>query len=291
MKRCLKCSSIFDSDSWNCNNCGWAPKLVDGNYTFSPDSESLEDSYNPDWYRELSTLEGKNFWFLARNRLIKWFAGRFLVNSDKYLEVGCGTGFVLQMMGTVLPDCNVYATEVQLVGLRFAKKRVTRKVTFSQMDACAIPFQQEFDVIGAFDVLEHIRDDEVAISQIINALNNSGYLILTVPQHMFLWSSYDEVGCHFRRYARGEMEKKLSVAGFTIIVSTSFNSFLLPLMLLSRYFRMNSKDDSIDVLKELRLPNFLNEIFFFVMFVEFLIIRMGFSFPFGGSRLIIARKI
>jgi SAM-dependent methyltransferase len=55
-----------------------------------------------------------------------------------------------------------------------------------QMDARKIPFESEFDVIGAFDVLEHIEEDEKALAQIFHAVLPGGGLILTVPQHRFL---------------------------------------------------------------------------------------------------------
>ncbi len=74
-----------------------------------------------------------------------------------------------------------------------------------QFDACAIPYKAEFDVIGAFDVIEHIEEDTAALTQMYQALKPGGGLLITVPQHRFLWSAVDEMSYHKRRYHRNEL--------------------------------------------------------------------------------------
>ena len=64
------------------------------------------------------------------------------------------------------------------------------------MDARRIPFEDEFDVIGAFDVLEHIKEDEQVLVQMHRAVKSGGGIMLTVPQHMFLWSEQDVQAHH-----------------------------------------------------------------------------------------------
>lgn len=291
MKCCLSCSAEIPGDAWKCGQCGWAPEISRDAVLFAPHISGAGESYDPAWYEELASLESRNFWFVARNRLIQWLAVRHFSRSGKYLEVGCGTGFVLQMLNKTFPGWTVFATEAQPEGIEFAKNRVTREVTFYQMDACAIPFREEFDVIGAFDVIEHIRDDIMAISQIHAALKPGGFFILSVPQHMFLWSKYDEVGCHFRRYSSQELREKLAAAGFSIMESTSFNSLLLPLMAASRYLIKNKDEASVDVLQELRLKPIVNFLLSAVLNLEFQLIRLGVRWPAGGSRLVVAKKI
>jgi SAM-dependent methyltransferase len=238
----------------------------------------------------LARLEAGNFWFVARNRLIRWMVMRYLLANGSYLEVGCGTGFVLQMLCKTFPKWRIYATEAQPEGIGFARQRVPADVSFFQMDACNIPFRDEFDAIGAFDVIEHIPDDVAAIAQIFSALKPGGHFVLSVPQHMFLWSKYDEAGCHFRRYSAAEIESKLKVAGFSIVVSTSFNSLLLPLMMLSRAMKKGDGAGQVDVLEELRLSSTVNTALSIILRIEFLLIRFGVRFPVGGSRIVVAQK-
>lgn len=290
MKTCLECNSEIKGDIWICKKCHWVPESSGDITLFAPDIIGAGESYDPAWYEELATLESGNFWFVARNRLIQWLAKQYCNMHGKYLEIGCGTGFVLQMLEKTFPDWEIYATEAQTDGIGFARKRATNKATFFQLDACAIPFRNEFDVIGAFDVIEHIRDDVKAINQIYAALNPAGYFVLCVPQHMFLWSRFDEVGCHFRRYSSGELVTKLQSAGFHIVVSTSFNTLLLPLLAISRFFKRRNYGMDLDVLDELRMSNIANYILSSVLYVEFLLVRLGIRWPVGGSRIVVAQK-
>ena len=151
--------------------------------------------------------------------------------------------------------------------------------------------KKEFEVVGAFDVLEHIRDDLKAIKKINSALKSKSFFILSVPQHMFLWSQYDEFGCHFRRYSKNEIESKLRKSGFRILHSTSFNSLLLPIMAISRIFKQGTMYNNKNVLSELKIHPFTNLILSLILKLEFRFIRLGVNFAFGGSRMIVCQKL
>ena len=289
MKKCLSCGGTKLEDGWICTKCGWQPEWIGNVVLFAPHISGKSEGYDPAWYDELAALEAKNFWFVARNRLIRWLAQRHLTASKNYLEVGCGTGFVLQMLDRTFPDWQIFATEAQPEGIQFARSRVP-DCTYYQMDACEIPFREEYDVIGAFDVIEHIKDDVGAISQIHAALKPGGFFILSVPQHMFLWSRYDEVGHHFRRYSVAELQDRLRSAGFVIRTSTSFNSVLLPLMLLSRWSMNRKSAEKFDMLGELRIPGTINYLMSVALLIEYGLLRLGIRFPVGGSRMVVAQK-
>jgi SAM-dependent methyltransferase len=291
MKICLTCSSHISDKSWQCVNCGWNPAQNSDVVYFAPHISGATEGYDPAWYEELARLEINNFWFVARNRLIRWLAQQHLPNRANYMELGCGTGFVLQMLNKTFPHWCMSATEAQPEGIEFARSRVSSAVKFFQLDACAIPFRDEFDAVGAFDVIEHIRDDIKAIEQIYASLKPNGLFLLSVPQHMFLWSAYDEAGCHFRRYSARELKEKLEQAGFEILESMSFNSLLLPLMMLSRIRKKRGPRVNVDVLEELRLPRTLNLGLSVILQIEYFMLRYGIRFPFGGSRIVVARKI
>lgn len=290
MRLCLSCGTGLGVETWRCVECGWQPGRAGDVVLFAPHISGESEGYDPAWYDKLVELEVKNFWFVSRNRLIQWLARRHLPARGTYMEVGCGTGFVLQMLHRTFPDWRIFATEAQPEGIQFARGRVPSG-TFYQMDACAIPFREEFDVIGAFDVIEHIKDDVGAIGQIHQALKPNGFFIVSVPQHMFLWSRYDEVAHHFRRYRVSELHDKLRAAGFVIQSSTSFNSVLFPLMLLSRWLMNRSQPANFDVLGEMRISRASNTLMSAALRVEYWLLRLGVRFPFGGSRIVVAQKV
>jgi len=237
----------------------------------------------------LAKLEDTNFWFRARNDLIIWAFNAYKPNAHSFLEVGCGTGFVLSGIAKAYSDMVLNGSEIFLDGLSYAIERVPT-ASFMQMDARRIPFLEEFDTIGAFDVLEHIDEDEVVLTQLYKALKPNGVLLLTVPQHPWLWSAADEYACHMRRYKAKELFDKIRRSGFKVLRTSSFVSLLLPAMLLSRFKRHQLNAD-YDAIAELSLPRILNDLFLFVMRLECWLIRLGLNFPIGGSRLLIAKKV
>ena len=206
----------------------------------------------------------------------------------RYLEIGCGTGYVLAGVAQAYPTAALVGSEVFSVGLPYAASRV-KAAELVQMDARRIPYVDEFDVIGAFDVLEHIEEDEVVLAAMSRALRPGGGIAITVPQHPWLWSVADESACHVRRYKIGELREKVLRAGFNVAFETSFVSFLLPAMLASRLTKQRAKA-GVDSMSELSLPPLLNRAFEIVMDMERHLIRSGLRLELGGSRLLIATK-
>lgn len=288
MKRCLQCSISYTSGGWNCPACGFAPPRAEGIPILAPELAQGGAGFQPEAFAELASLEAGNFWFRARNRLIVWALRRHFPDMRRYLEVGCGTGYVLAGVAKAYPQAQLTGSEVFSVGLPYAARRV-QKAELLQMDARHLPYENEFDVIGAFDVLEHIEEDEMVLSEMKRALRSDGGIILTVPQHPRLWSQQDEYACHVRRYKMGELRNKVKQAGFRVVFETSFVSLLLPAMAASRLLQ-SKKQFVDDEMAELRLPKLLNSAFETVMKAERFLIRMGVRFPIGGSDLLVAKK-
>ena len=288
MKICAFCGSQHTHPKFICNACGREPKMIDGYRAFAPELATANAGYEPSFYAELVRLEAKNFWFRSRNRLILWALQRYFPKAASFLEMGCGTGFVLAAIERALPNLAIQGSEIFIQGLELADQRLDRTELF-QMDARHMPFTQEFDVIGSFDVLEHIEEDQVVLSEMYRAVRPGGGILLTVPQHPWLWSQADAFAHHVRRYPAKQLRHKVEQAGFKVIYTTSFVSLLLPLMLLSRSQQQQPKAD-YDPLAELRIKGWLNALLEKILTVEFRMIRSGVSFPAGGSLLLIAKK-
>lgn len=288
MKRCPGCLANHASVDWNCPDCGFAPPVIEKFHAFAPDLVHGGASFQPEAYAEMAALEAGNFWFRGRNQLIVWALQRHFPRMRRYLEIGCGTGYVLAGVAQAYPEAELTGSEVFSVGLPYAARRV-EKAELLQMDARCIPYVEEFDVIGAFDVLEHIEEDEAVLAEMLRAIKPGGGILLTVPQHPWLWSGQDEYACHVRRYHMSELRKKVQRAGFQIEFETSFVSLLLPAMLASRLIQKRGQRQG-DPMAELRLPAPLNRIFEVIMDLERQIIQIGVRFALGGSRLLIAKK-
>ena len=284
---CPRCCMCLE-DNWACPNCHWEAVKLDGYLAFAPTLAQNNTGFRPEYFTDLAVLEEKNFWFRSRNRLIVWALGRYFSGAASFLEIGCGTGYVLAGIMSAFPGMQLFGSEIYTAGLGFSSARAP-KATLFQMDACEIPFKDEFDVIGTFDVLEHIEEDECVLQQLYRAVRPGGGIILTVPQHSFLWSQQDEAACHARRYSKHELKKKVEAAGFEVKMTTSFVSLLLPLMLLSR-LRKRVPEEHYDPMAELRLGSMVNSILEGIMNIERVLTQCGVRFPLGGSLLLVAGK-
>lgn len=287
MKRCPNCHERFESADWRCLSCGWQPLQQDG-HTLLVEHEQGISGYKGEYFAPLAAVEAGNFWFEARNRVIIHALRRCFPHMRSFLEIGCGTGFVLQAVRAAFPQAAISGAEYYAQGLRFAQSRVP-DAAFYQLDARTMPFEAEFDVIGAFDVIEHIKEDEQVLAQMFQAVKPGGGIALTVPQHHWLWSVADEYKQHERRYERGDLMAKVERAGFKVAYTTSFVSLLLPAMYASR-FMQNKAEERPDRMTEFNIGGTANTLFNTVMQAETALIGRGLRFRLGGSRLMIAQK-
>lgn len=244
-------------------------------------------SFDPRHFEKLYELEERSFWFRGRSDLINWAIARYLPEARNFLEIGCGTGYVLKRLHAACPRLALTGSELFGEGLAYAERRLGSAAKLIQLDATRLPYEAQFDAIGAFDVIEHIEDDECVLRNAHAALKPGGGLFVTVPQHAWLWSETDVSACHVRRYSRSELRSKLEISGFDVARITSFVSVLLPAMLLSRK-RKHAGDSGIDA--ELNLPAAVNAIGYATLRLEKMLIRLGIDLPVGGSLLAIARK-
>ena len=286
---CPSCESSFKITTKVCPTCGFTPEIHDGFECWAPELALEGDGFNPDCFSSLARNEEGHFWFAARNRLILWSLKKYFSQLGSFLEVGCGTGYVLRGVAKSFSDANLFGSEIFVSGLKFAAARV-QCATLVQMDARRVPYFKEFDVVAAFDVLEHINEDGKALLGLYSAVKPGGGVVLTVPQHTWLWSRADDCACHKRRYSCRELHALVESAGFRIIRSTSFVSLLLPAMIISRFQRWKEVPQENEQSNEFNLHPLLNSILFGILLVEEFMIRCGFNFPFGGSRLVVARR-
>ena len=271
--------------SWSCGACGYVPRTFADVPLLAPE---VADGFSPGSFDLLAEAEAKSFWFRQRNALIVETISRHAPGAASFLEIGCGNGYVLAAVREALPDMDVAGAELHPEGLAHARRRLP-EVPLLQLDARRLPFVGEFDVVGAFDVLEHIDDDRAALLSIHRALSEDGMLVITVPQHPWLWSAVDEAARHRRRYTRRTLRELLAATGFRVVLTTSFVSTLLPLMAASRLAE-RLRSAPYDEMREHRSAERLGPLLERPLMVERALIRRGGRLPAGGSLLAVARR-
>ncbi|OHB69704.1 MAG: hypothetical protein A2W23_10265 [Planctomycetes bacterium RBG_16_43_13] len=213
------------------------------------------------------------------------------IPSARFFEIGCGTGTFLRTISSSDSSLVLLGSEIYLRGLRSAILQCPN-VEFIQLDATAIPFESEFDAIGSFDVIEHIDDDIAVLRGIQQALKPGGRLILTVPQHQFMWGNLDEFLHHRRRYSREDLLNKIESAGMQVNYVTSFVFMLFPLMLVSRLIYRKRKEQATvaEFNQQVRFNPIINRIFDWIMRIDEAMIARRWSLPWGGTLLVVAQK-
>lgn len=194
-------------------------------------SADAHATYDPAFFAMLFAIEDQHFWFRARNRVLATLLQQVtapLPPTYRMLEVGCGTGNTVRVAEQVCTPSRVTGMDLFREGLYFARQRVTCGLV--QGDMHRPPFRQPFDIIGLFDVLEHLPDDRAVLHDLWHMLTTTGTLLLTVPAFPSLWSYFDEVSCHYRRYTAHDLQMKLVDAGYDVTYLTHYMATIVPLV-------------------------------------------------------------
>jgi SAM-dependent methyltransferase len=259
---------------------------------------SSHQTYDPAFFAQLARIEDTHFWFRARNEVIGTLLKQVAPasqNGFKVLEVGCGTGNVLRLLERILPGATIVGMDLFDNGLRFARQRTSASFLV-QADLERLPFAASFDLVGAFDVLEHFRDDLAILRLLQSTLRPGGTLFLTVPAHSYLWSYFDRAAHHWRRYNLAELNQKLMDAGFEVKYSSYFMSVIFPLVWMGRRVSnatgnaVSTNRDFAIAQRELQVVPIINQVLTLALMQEARFIRRHWRLPFGTSLFAIAKK-
>jgi SAM-dependent methyltransferase len=211
---------------------------------------------------------------------------RFKRENQTILDVGCGTGMLVQQLQ---PYGKVYGMDFSPRAVAYSRQRQLSCTLVGTADSvCFTP--DTFDIVTMVEVLEHIEDDMQALHDIRKLMRPGGVLVLTVPAFSFLWSRRDVHLHHKRRYTKKELNEKLTETGFRPLYISYIDLFLfLPLLLLVRLNRLAREPDRLQVY-EVSAPTLINELLLRICRVErYLYTRM--QFPFGVSIACVAERI
>ena len=200
-------------------------------------------------YEQMAELDQRHWWYRARREVIAALIRRVAPPppGGRILEVGCGTGHNLAMLGEF---GKVDALELDEEARTLAEQRLGRAVHNAPLPELSGIDDAAYDLIGAFDVIEHIDDDCAALRSIAGKLKPGGKLVMTVPAHQWMWSAHDVVNHHKRRYSKRALRRLIEGSPLKLDAIGYFNSLLFPVAVAERSAsRLRGKEDA-----DLRLP-------------------------------------
>jgi len=166
------------------------------------------------------------------DRFNRWMYDQFKNQlKGEILEIGSGIGniskFVIEEDRSVtLSDYNEEYCEV-LKKKFFENKNVREVVSIDLLDPDFeikyFAYKERFDSIFLLNVIEHIKDDLLAVKNCNYLLKPAGHLILLAPAFSWLYSSFDKQLGHFRRYSLQSLGDLLKKNNFNILSGSYFN--------------------------------------------------------------------
>ncbi|MEK9175476.1 MAG: class I SAM-dependent methyltransferase [Patescibacteria group bacterium] len=238
-------------------------------------------------YREMYQQEKRHWWFVGRRKIIHSFLQQCIhTPRASALDVGCGTGFNLELLREFSNDVQGLEPSSEVVSF-LQQERADFPIIHGTFPEDAM--SKTYDIVTLLDVLEHIDDDEAALKKIEKLLAPDGIALITVPALSFLWTEHDTLHHHKRRYTKKELIEKIGRSTHLEIEQISYMNFLLaPMIMAIRMIKkiLHARPDKSDLFAVSAIPNaILIGIFSF----ELHILRF-INFPFGISLICVLRK-
>jgi len=211
-------------------------------------------------YQQMAELDDRHWWYRARRKILAELIRREVhpAADARILEIGCGTGHNLAMLSGF---GHVDGLELDDEAAALSEKRLGRVVIRSPLPELE-GVSNDYDLIGAFDVIEHIDDDHAALAAIATRLKPGGKFIMTVPAHPWMWTAHDVANHHKRRYSKRALRALVEGSPLRLDKIGYFNSLLFPLAIVERAAsKLRGKDDGNVSLPPRPLNNLFEAVF------------------------------
>jgi hypothetical protein len=234
-------------------------------------------------------IEDNSFWFKHRNNCIIEVVKRFPPNGP-FFDIGGGNGFVAKAIERI--GIETILVEPGEKGCINARERKISNIICATLDDAGFE-RGSIPGIGVFDVVEHFENDMGLLNSINGYLQKDGLLYITVPAYNVLWSNEDDDAGHFNRYTIKSLSDRLNKAGFDVLYSTYIFSILpLPVFLLRTIpGKLGLNKDPYKASKNTKEHQSKGSVVNKIWAWELNRIRKNKAIPFGGSCLIVAKKL
>ena len=239
-------------------------------------------------YQKLYELEEKYWWHLGRQDII----GRQIKKLSKtkkepidILDVGCGTGINFQILNRF---GKVTGVDDSPLAIGFCQRRGIKEVIKGQAEKIPVA-DSSYDLVCAFDLIEHVKDDVKALREFYRVCRPGGYVFILAPAYQFLWSEHDEALHHKRRYSLSDLHRKMSLAGFSLVKRSYLITLLFFPILVFRFIKSLINSKSGPKASYVILPSLINRFFIWLLKIESVLLTK-INFPFGASVLFIGQK-
>ncbi len=242
-----------------------------------------------DLYQELYTVEDTHWWHQHKRAVVRGLLQRFSA-FGRVLDVGAGTGKILAELQA--NGWQVVGVDGEKEAVEWSKKRGL-DVKLIDLQQKQLPFKEhEFSAVMALDLLEHVDDDVEVLEQMQRVLSDKGVVVITVPAYQQLFSYWDTMLGHKRRYSKGELDKKLKKAGLKPLYVSYY--FCLPLLpsILVRWIKRSSTKSSQQATSDFQTTplSFISvPLLNAYLWCERVIMRFA-TLPFGLSVVAVATK-
>jgi len=275
MLSCASCEFTADNGSW---------------FDFEP-AESIASFFDEVEFDHRFVTEPTHYWSRARRELLLDVLRKHVPSSSRVLEVGCGCGYTSKSFEAAGYD--MWSADLSKNALGYSVQNGLEQLC--RVSITNLPFKDEFDAVVSFDVVEHIPDHRGCIEQLRDALVPGGTLIITVPAHPALWSSWDVIQHHVRRFRPSEIESLLGEAGLEVVtVRQFFAALVLPVLAAAAWDRVKGSrqgtEQRADEHRAMWTPALISQVAYQALAIE----RRLLDTPFPGlgtSLLAVARRM
>ncbi|MES2696123.1 MAG: class I SAM-dependent methyltransferase [Verrucomicrobiota bacterium] len=244
---------------------------------------------NAEEYSNLERVEREHWYYAGKRELVRGWLERLgvLKAECRLLDAGAGTGFFARELRG---RCRVQVLDDHPESLAILRQHFTPEEIVDGTIRSERLKPASYDAITAMDVVEHVEHDAEMVRAIHTLLKPGGVAVVTAPASMALWSDWDVVLHHYRRYSLESFKKLFADAGWEVLDARYTNGVVYPAVWLVRKWRTlrQKMGAPTDARTEDRLPPaWMNQL------LKATFVGTGRSWlrsPFGVSVLLVARK-